>query len=142
MWFTQNNYIVGDLACRTTTHLSWKWDRINFYQHLNLSRYMLVEGMLIDLLSFFKFFFINVFTLWHIPQRNLKPCFQPTNLGSRYFGPLLNTFRRDVFLIKLRSPVMTWPAGIYMNGKLGQVQSGGVDFQSSMLRFCRKFLSS
>jgi hypothetical protein len=142
MWFTQNNYIVGDLACRTTTHLSWRWDRFFFINIWIFQDICWLRECSLTYYVFLNSFFINDFTLWHIPQRNLKLCIHPTDLGSRSFGPLLNTFRRDVFLIKLRSPLMTWPAGIYMNGKLGQVQSGGVDFQSSMLRFCRKFLSS
>ena len=87
--------------------LVMKMRQVFFYQHLNLSRYMLVEGMLIDLLSFFKFFFYQrLYTLAYSATESeaMHPSY---DLGSRYFGPLLNTFRRDVFLIKLRSPLMT-----------------------------------
>ena len=48
-------------------------------------------------------------------------------VGSRYLGSLANTSRREVLLIILRSPwpVITWPAGLYMNEELPQVLSGG-----------------
>jgi hypothetical protein len=46
-------------------------------------------------------------------------------ISSRYLGPFANTSRREVLLIILRSPVITWPAGLYMNGELAQAQSGG-----------------
>jgi hypothetical protein len=32
------------------------------------------------------------------------------DLGSRYLGP-----QREVLLIILRSPVITWPVGLYTN---------------------------
>ena len=48
------------------------------------------------------------------------------DLGSRYLGPLANTSRRRVLLIVLWSPVITWPVGLYMNGKFAQVQPGGL----------------
>jgi hypothetical protein len=47
-------------------------------------------------------------------------------LGSRYLGPLANTSHREVLLIILRSPVIMWPVGLYMNEELAQVQSGGL----------------
>ena len=53
------------------------------------------------------------------------------DLGSRYLGPLANTSRKEVLLIILRSPAITWPVGSYMNGGLAQVQSGGLDLKSS-----------
>ena len=34
-------------------------------------------------------------------------------LGSWYFDPLKNTSRREVLLIMVRSPVITWPVGLY-----------------------------
>jgi hypothetical protein len=46
--------------------------------------------------------------------------------GSRYLGPLANTSHREVLLIILRSPVIMWPVGLYMNEELAQVQSGGL----------------
>ena len=48
-------------------------------------------------------------------------------------GLLANTSRKEVLLIILRSPVITWPAGLYMNGELAQVQSGGLNLKSSIL---------
>jgi hypothetical protein len=62
------------------------------------------------------------------------------DLGSRYLGPLANTSRREMLLIILRSPVMTWPVGLYMNGELEQVQSGFLDLKSSILRSCNTCL--
>jgi hypothetical protein len=56
------------------------------------------------------------------------------DLGTGYFDPLANTSRRKELFVMLRSPVM-WPAGLYMNGELAQVQSGGLD-----LRSCNTFL--
>jgi len=53
----------------------------------------------------------------------LKLCYQFMNLGSRYLGPLTNTSRKEVLLIILRPPVITWPAGLYMNGELAQEYS-------------------
>ena len=53
------------------------------------------------------------------------------DLGSRYLGPLANTYRREMLLIILRSPVITWPVGLYMNGELAQVQSGDLDLKKS-----------
>ena len=50
------------------------------------------------------------------------------DLGSRYLGPLARTSRREVLII-VRSPVITWPVGLYMNGELAQVQSGGLDLK-------------
>jgi len=47
------------------------------------------------------------------------------DLDSRYLGPLANL---EVLLIILRSPV-----GLYMNGELAHVQSGGLDLKSSIL---------
>ena len=55
------------------------------------------------------------------------------DLGSRYLGPLANTSRKEVLLIILRSPVIMWPAGLYMYGELAQVQSGGLNLKSSIL---------
>ena len=52
--------------------------------------------------------------------RILKLCFHFIDLGSRYLGPLANTSLREVLLIILRLPVITWPARLYMNGKLAQ----------------------
>jgi hypothetical protein len=40
-------------------------------------------------------------------------------------GPLANTSRGEVTRGVLRSPVITWPVGLFMNGELAQVQSGG-----------------
>jgi len=37
----------------------------------------------------------------------------------------------------LRSPVITWPAGLCMNGKLAQVQSGGLDIECYAILFPR-----
>ena len=54
---------------------------------------------------------------------------QLINLGSRYFVPFDNTFRREVLLTMLRSPVITWPAGLYVNRELAQVQSGSLDLK-------------
>jgi hypothetical protein len=62
------------------------------------------------------------------------------DLGSRYLGPLANTSRREVLLIHLRSPVIRQPVELYMNGELAQVQSGGLDFKSSILRLGNTFL--
>ena len=56
------------------------------------------------------------------------------DLGSQYLGPLANTSRREVLLIMVRSPVIMWPVGLYMNGALVLVQSGGLDLKSSILR--------
>jgi hypothetical protein len=42
--------------------------------------------------------------------RNLKLCYQFMSLGLRYLSPLTNTSRREVLLIILMSPVITWPA--------------------------------
>jgi hypothetical protein len=42
----------------------------------------------------------------------------------------------EVLLIILRSPVITWPVGLYMNGELAQVQSGCLDLKSLILRSC------
>jgi len=50
------------------------------------------------------------------------------------FSPLANNSRREVLLIILRSPVITWPVGLYLNEDLAQVQSGGLDLKSSILR--------
>jgi hypothetical protein len=58
--------------------------------------------------------------------RILKLCFQCIDLGSWYFSHLDNISRREVLLIKLKSPVITWPAGLYMNGELAQVESGNL----------------
>jgi hypothetical protein len=44
------------------------------------------------------------------------------DLGSRYFGPFANLSRREVLLIILRSPAMTWLAELYINEELAQVQ--------------------
>jgi hypothetical protein len=41
-------------------------------------------------------------------------------LGSRYLDPLANTSRREMLLKMLRSPVITWPARLYMNVELAQ----------------------
>ena len=56
-------------------------------------------------------------------------------------GLLANTSRKEVLLIILRSPVITWPAGLYMNGELAQVQSGGLNLKSSILslKYKKKF---
>jgi len=62
------------------------------------------------------------------------------DLGSRYLGPLANSSRREVLLIILRSPVITWPVGLYVNGELAQVQSGGLDLKLSILRSCNTCL--
>jgi hypothetical protein len=62
------------------------------------------------------------------------------DLGSRYLGPLANTSRREVLLIHLRPPVIRQPVELYMNGELAQVQSGGLDFKSSILRLGNTFL--
>jgi len=35
--------------------------------------------------------------------------------------PLANTSRRELVLIMLWSPLITWPAGLYMNGEHAQV---------------------
>ena len=51
------------------------------------------------------------------------------DLGSRYFGPLANALRRVALLTMLRSPVITWSAGLYRNGDVEQVQSGGLDLK-------------
>jgi hypothetical protein len=48
--------------------------------------------------------------------------------------------RRVVSLILLRPPVKTWPDILYMNWELVQVQSGGLDLKSSILRPCINFL--
>ena len=63
--------------------------------------------------------------------RILKLCFQFIDLGSRYFGPLSNISRREVLFVMLWSPV-----GLYMNGELVQVQSGGLGLKSSIFRSC------
>jgi hypothetical protein len=42
--------------------------------------------------------------------------------------------------IILRSSVKTWPVGLYINGELAQMQSGGLDFKSSILRSCNTLL--
>ena len=55
-------------------------------------------------------------------------------------GPLANTSRREMLLIILRSPVITWSVGLYMNGELAQVQSGGIDLKSSILRSRNTFV--
>jgi hypothetical protein len=41
-----------------------------------------------------------------------------------YSDPWSNNSRREMYLILLRSTVIMWPAGIYMNGELAPVQSG------------------
>ena len=64
----------------------------------------------------------------------LRLCFLYMDLASRYFGSLANTSRKEVSLITLRSPVITWSAGLCMNGELTQVQAGEVDLKSSILR--------
>jgi hypothetical protein len=51
-------------------------------------------------------------------------------------GPLTKTSRREVLLIILRSPVISWLVGLYMNEELAQVQSGGLDLKLSILRSC------
>jgi hypothetical protein len=38
--------------------------------------------------------------------------------GSRYFDPLVNTSCREMLFTMLRSPVIMWPARLYMNGEL------------------------
>jgi hypothetical protein len=43
------------------------------------------------------------------------------DLGSRYLSPWANTSRREVLLITVRSPVIMWPVGLYMNGELAQI---------------------
>jgi hypothetical protein len=52
------------------------------------------------------------------------------------FRSLANTSRREVLLIFLRSPITTWPVGLYMNGEIAQVQPGVLDLKSSILRSC------
>jgi hypothetical protein len=37
---------------------------------------------------------------------------------SRYFDPLVNTSCREMLFTMLRSPVIMWPARLYMNGEL------------------------
>jgi hypothetical protein len=34
------------------------------------------------------------------------------DLDSRYIGPVVNTSRREVSLILLMTPVITWPVGL------------------------------
>ena len=55
------------------------------------------------------------------------------DIGSLYLDPLANTSGREVLLITLRSSVITWPFGLYINVELVQVQSGGLDLKSSIL---------
>jgi len=99
-----------------------------------------VERVLIDLLSFFLIIIcISDLTLFTHSERVfkssfsrfvnclvksstgstkiLKLCFQLMDLGSRYLGPFANTSRREVLLIILKSPVITCPVGLYMNGE-------------------------
>ena len=53
----------------------------------------------------------------------------------------LSILLREVSLILLRPPViLTWSDRLYINGELVQVQSGGLDLKSSLLRFCNTFL--
>ena len=56
------------------------------------------------------------------------------DLCSRYFGPLDNTFSNEVLLTLLRSPVITWAAGLNVKWELAyaQLQSGDLDLQSSI----------
>ena len=58
--------------------------------------------------------------------RILKLCLQFMDLGLRYLGPLANTSQRQVLLIVLWSLLITWPVGLYMNGKLAQVQLAAI----------------
>jgi len=62
------------------------------------------------------------------------------DLGSRYFGPFANLSRREVLLIILRSPAITWLAGFYINEELAQVQWGDLYLKLSVLRSCNTFL--
>ena len=62
------------------------------------------------------------------------------DLGSAYFGIMYNTFCREVLLKMLWPPVITRPAGLYMNGGTDAItESGGLDLKS-MLRSCNMFL--
>ena len=54
--------------------------------------------------------------------------------GSRYFGNLARFLRTFALSMMLKSLVMTWPAGLYLNGEFRQEQSGGLAFKSSVLK--------
>jgi hypothetical protein len=47
-------------------------------------------------------------------RRISKLCFQLMDLGSWKFGPFANTSPREVLVIMLRPPVITWPSGLYI----------------------------
>ena len=50
--------------------------------------------------------------------------------GSRYFGNLARFLRTFALSMMLKSLVMTWPAGLYLNDELWQIQSEGVALRS------------
>ena len=50
--------------------------------------------------------------------------------GSRYFGHLARFLRTFALSMMLKSSVMTWPAGLYLNDELWQIQSGRVALRS------------
>jgi hypothetical protein len=71
-------------------------------------------------------------------HRLFKPVgIKKDEIDKRSFLKLLfATSRREVLLIFLRSPITTWPVGLYMNGEIAQVQPGVLDLKSSILRSC------
>ena len=54
--------------------------------------------------------------------------------GSRYLGPFANMLRSFSLATMFRSPVITWPAGLYLYGEVEREQSGGLDLKSAIVR--------
>jgi len=91
-------------------------------------------------LLFFSFFIHFMGSSSTEYMRSLRLYFQFMDCGSLYFGLLTRILRRYSLSMMLKSPVMTWPAGLYLNGVLWQKQSGGLALRPSMLRSCNRRL--
>ena len=128
----------------TTTYLSWKWDRClvlkSWWWTCSLSHVGVFDSNLYHCITFLTFFVLTERVYTSSFSRFPQLGFQFMNLGSQYFSPLANISRRELFLIILRWLIITWPVGLYTNGKFAQVQSGGLDFKSSTLSYCITFV--
>ena len=153
MWLTHISKLVNCLVCRPISVIVMKVRHVFCNIWVSEGRCCASANLTINIFnsnlypigkSIYVFWFtrcpLSGITLDGI-HKNLKFCFQLMNLGSPYFGHLTNkSYRSVVGNVHVTSyNVASW---ITYEWELAQVQPGGLDLKSSMLRSCNTCLQS
>ena len=106
-----SNILVFKVRCCTSAHRPIEFFNSNLYR-LAHTFHQFEKSIYVLFLMFSPLSGVISFT------ESIIILFPIYGIMLMIFHPLATLFRRQVLLIMSRSPVIMWPAGLYMNGEL------------------------